>query len=233
MPSAASRREFLRSTAAAAVLPAVGGVLAACQKTKSLSDDAAQAPAGVAPAADANLHDSTGQKPGPTADPLAAANAMDAAHEKGVKAFPAKTAQELIAHVRANPGAVNFASQGNGSTSHLSAMLFQKLTGTEMRHVPYRGTTPALQDLMGNHVDLFFDNHASSLPLHRSGKATILAVAAPERSKLLPEVPTLREAGLRDFSSSTWFAIVAPPLGSPMPQSTTESCTCSRPSDAA
>ena len=92
MPSAASRREFLKSAAAAAVLPAVGGALAACQKTKSLSDDAAQAPAGVAPAADANLHDSTGQRPGPTADPLAAANAMDAAHEKGVKAFPAKTA---------------------------------------------------------------------------------------------------------------------------------------------
>ena len=104
-------------------------------------------------------------------------------------AFPAKTAQELIAHVRANPGAVNFASQGNGSTSHLSAMLFQKLTGTEMRHVPYRGTTPALQDLMGNHVDLFFDNLGSSLPLHSAGNVRILALGSPSRVPSLPDMP--------------------------------------------
>jgi tripartite-type tricarboxylate transporter receptor subunit TctC len=126
-------------------------------------------------------------------------------------AFPAKTAQELIAHVRANPGAVNFASQGNGSTSHLSAMLFQKLTGTEMRHVPYRGTTPALQDLMGNHVDLFFDNLGSSLPLHTAGNVRILAVGSPSRVASLPDVPTLAEAGVAGFQSITWFAVMAPP----------------------
>jgi tripartite-type tricarboxylate transporter receptor subunit TctC len=126
-------------------------------------------------------------------------------------AFPAKTAQDLIAHVRANPGAVNFASQGNGSTSHLSAMLFQKLTGTEMRHVPYRGTTPALQDLMGNHVDLFFDNLGSSLPLHSAGNVRILALGSPSRVPSLPDLPTLHEAGVAGFQSITWFAVMAPP----------------------
>ena len=79
--------------------------------------------------------------------------------------FPAKTAQELIAYAKANPGKVSFASQGNGSTSHLTGILFQKLTGTQMVHVPYRGTTPALQDIMASQVDLFFDNLGSSLSL--------------------------------------------------------------------
>ena len=126
-------------------------------------------------------------------------------------AFPAKTAQELIAHVKANPGKVAFASQGNGSTSHLSTMLFQKLTGTQMVHVPYRGTTPALQDIMGNHVDLFFDNLGSSLNLHNAGNLRILAVGSSQRMPVLPDVPTLQEAGVAGFKSITWFAVMAPP----------------------
>jgi tripartite-type tricarboxylate transporter receptor subunit TctC len=125
--------------------------------------------------------------------------------------FPAKTAQELIAYVKANPGKVAFASQGNGSTSHLSAMLFQKLTGTQMVHVPYRGTTPALQDIMGNHVDLFFDNLGSSLNLHNAGNLRILAVGSSLRMPVLPDVPTLQEVGVAGFKSITWFAVMAPP----------------------
>jgi tripartite-type tricarboxylate transporter receptor subunit TctC len=125
--------------------------------------------------------------------------------------FPAKTAQELIAYAKSNPGKLNYASQGPGSTSHLTGVMFQQQVGSDMMHVPYRGTGPALSDLLGGNVDLFFDNLGSSLPLHRAGKAKILAVATAERSKLLPEVPTLREVGLRDFQSSTWFALVAPP----------------------
>jgi tripartite-type tricarboxylate transporter receptor subunit TctC len=125
--------------------------------------------------------------------------------------FPAKTAQELIAYVKANPGKVTFASQGNGTTSHLSAMLFQKLTDTQMVHVPYRGTTPALQDIMGNHVDLFFDNLASSLHLHTAGNLRILAVGSSQRVAALPDVPTLQEAGAAGFKSITWFAVMAPP----------------------
>jgi tripartite-type tricarboxylate transporter receptor subunit TctC len=124
--------------------------------------------------------------------------------------FPAKTVQELIAYAKANPDKVSFASQGNGSTSHLTAVLFEKLTGTKMVHIPYRGTSPALQDIMGNTVDVFFDNVGSSMSLHLGGKLRILGVCGPERAPQLPEVPTVREAGVPDFSSVTWFALMAP-----------------------
>jgi tripartite-type tricarboxylate transporter receptor subunit TctC len=129
--------------------------------------------------------------------------------------FPAKTAQELIAYAKANPGKVSFASQGNGSTSHLTGILFQKLTGTQMVHIPYRGTTPALQDIMASQVDLFFDNLGSSLALQQGGKLRILATGGSKRNPLLPDVPTLEEAGVASFESSTWFAVVAPPQTPP------------------
>ncbi|MDB5584562.1 MAG: transporter ATP-binding protein [Bradyrhizobium sp.] len=125
-------------------------------------------------------------------------------------AFPAKTVQELIAYAKANPGKVSFASQGNGSTSHLTAILFQKLTGTQMVHIPYRGTAPALQDIMGETVDLFFDNLGSSLSLHQGGKVRILGVGGAERAAALPDLPTVREAGVPEFASVTWFALMAP-----------------------
>jgi len=124
--------------------------------------------------------------------------------------FPAKTVQELIAYARANPGKVTFASQGNGSTSHLTAILFEKLTGTRMVHVPYRGTAPALQDVMGNTVDMFFDNIGSSMSLHLGGKLRILGVCGTERAPSLADVPTVRESGVPDFASVTWFALMAP-----------------------
>jgi tripartite-type tricarboxylate transporter receptor subunit TctC len=124
--------------------------------------------------------------------------------------FPAKTVKELIAYAKANPDKVSFASQGNGSTSHLTAVLFEKLTGTKMVHIPYRGTSPALQDIMGNTVDMFFDNLGSSMSLHLGGKLRILGVCGPERSPQLPDVPTVREAGVPDFASVTWFALMAP-----------------------
>ncbi|MEA2820112.1 MAG: hypothetical protein QOJ86_2116 [Bradyrhizobium sp.] len=124
--------------------------------------------------------------------------------------FPAKTVKELIDYARANPDKVTFASQGNGTTSHLTAILFEKLTGTKMVHVPYRGTAPALQDIMGNTVDLFFDNLGSSMSLHVGGKLSILGVCGNERVPSLPDIPTVREAGLPDFTSVTWFALMAP-----------------------
>ena len=124
--------------------------------------------------------------------------------------FPARTVQALVDYAKANPGKVSFASQGNGSTSHLTAILFEKLTGTKMVHIPYRGTSPALQDIMGNTVDLFFDNLGSSMSLHLGGKLRILGVCDAERASSLPDVPTVREAGVPDFASVTWFALVAP-----------------------
>lgn len=124
--------------------------------------------------------------------------------------FPAKTVKELIDYAKANPGKITFASQGNGSTSHLTAVLFQKLTGTTMVHVPYRGTAPALADIMGGTVDLFFDNLGSSLGLQQGGALRILGLCGPERSAALPDIPTVRESGVPDFVSVTWFALMAP-----------------------
>jgi len=123
--------------------------------------------------------------------------------------FPAKTVKELIDYARAHPDKVTFASQGNGTTSHLTAILFQKLTGTRMVHVPYRGTSPALQDIMCNTVDLFFDNLGSSMSLHVGDKLRILGVCGSERVAALSDVPAVREI-VPDFTSVTWFALMAP-----------------------
>ena len=127
---------------------------------------------------------------------------------------PANTLPEFIAYVKANPGKVSFASQGSGSSSHLAAVMFMELTGTSMTHVPYKGTAPALNDLLGGQVNVFFDNLSSSLKFQRAGKLRILAIADTRRSATLPEVPTFGEAGpapLKQMISSAWYAVVAPP----------------------
>jgi tripartite-type tricarboxylate transporter receptor subunit TctC len=129
--------------------------------------------------------------------------------------LPVRSAQEFVAYARANPGKLNYASQGTGTTSHLTAELFQSRTGTRMVHVPYKGTAPALNDLVAGHVDLMFTELASAIELHRAGKARILAIAAREPSSQLADVPTLIEAGLADFESGTWNALSAPPRTSP------------------
>ena len=129
--------------------------------------------------------------------------------------FPAATAKEFIDYAKAHPGKLNYASQGTGTTSHLTAELFQTRTGTKLVHVPYKGTAPALNDLIAGHVDVMFSEMASALELHRAGKARILAVATPARSALLPDVPTLIEVGVPDFVSATWNAISAPPKTPP------------------
>ncbi len=129
--------------------------------------------------------------------------------------FPAKTPQELIAYVKANPGKVNYASQGIGTTSHLTAALFETVTGSKLVHVPYKGTAPALNDLIASHVDMIFMELASAIKLHQSGHARIIAVATTHRVDTLPEIPTLDEAGLKGFESGTWNAIAAPPKTPP------------------
>lgn len=125
--------------------------------------------------------------------------------------LPVKNLQELIAYLKANPGKVSVASQGNGSTSHLTAALFMQLTGTEMIHIPYRGTAPALVDLIAGNVDVFFDNISSSAPHHNSNSIRILAVAGEKRSKILPDIPTFAEQGLPNMQAVTFFSVVAPP----------------------
>jgi tripartite-type tricarboxylate transporter receptor subunit TctC len=125
--------------------------------------------------------------------------------------FPAKTAKDFIAYAKANPGKINYASQGIGTTSHLTTALFEKVTGTKMVHVPFKGTSPALNALIGSHVDMIFMELARAISLHRSGKARILAVATLKRIPNLPDIPTLDEVGVKGFESGTWNAIAAPP----------------------
>ncbi len=125
--------------------------------------------------------------------------------------FPAKTVQEFMSYVKANPGKVNYASQGVGTTSHLTAELFNTVAGTKLVHVPYRGTGPALNDLVAGHVDLIFMELSAAHKLHDGGKARILATATDKRLEILPDIPTLIEAGVPNFISDTWNAISAPP----------------------
>ncbi len=125
--------------------------------------------------------------------------------------LPAKSVAELVAYARQQKGGLNYGSQGPGSTSHLSAVLFQNLTGIAMVHVPYKGSAPALADLVGGNIDLMFDNLGSALPLHRAGQIRIVGVGTAARSPLLPDTPTIEEQGLAGYRSSTWFALVAPP----------------------
>jgi tripartite-type tricarboxylate transporter receptor subunit TctC len=125
--------------------------------------------------------------------------------------FPAKTVQEFIAYARAHPGTLNYASQGIGTTSHLTAALFEKVTKVQLVHVPYKGTAPALNDIIAGHVDLMFTEIATSLPLYKAGRARILAVAMDERIPSIPDIPTLAEAGVPGCVSDTWQALTAPP----------------------
>jgi tripartite-type tricarboxylate transporter receptor subunit TctC len=125
--------------------------------------------------------------------------------------LPAKLISELVAYAKRQRGGLNYGSQGPGSTSHLSAVLFQNMTGIEMVHVPYKGSAPALADLIGGNIDLMFDNLGSALALHRTGQIRILGVGSAARAPSLPGIPTLDEQGLAGYRSTTWFALMAPP----------------------
>jgi tripartite-type tricarboxylate transporter receptor subunit TctC len=127
------------------------------------------------------------------------------------KDLPASSLAELIAYGKANPGKLTYASQGAGSTAHLSASQLEVLGGIKMVHVPYRGAQPALTDVLAGHVDMFFDTPTTSVPLFREGKVKILGLADDKRARALPEIPTFSEAGLPGFRSITWFGLVAPP----------------------
>jgi tripartite-type tricarboxylate transporter receptor subunit TctC len=127
------------------------------------------------------------------------------------KDFPVKTAAEFVTYAKANPGKLNYASQGPGTTSHLTAEMFGSLTGTKLVHVPYKGTAPALNDIVAGHVDFIFMELAAANKLHQAGNARILAVATEKRIEALPDIPTMGEVGVANFVSDTWNAISAPP----------------------
>ena len=124
--------------------------------------------------------------------------------------LPAKNVQELIALAKAKPGTINFASAGVGSTPHLSGELFKSMAKIDIVHVPYRGAGPAMNDLIGGHVEMFFDLLPSSLQQINAGAVRGLANAGDNRPSALPNLPTVAEQGLTGFSASSWFGLVAP-----------------------
>lgn len=124
--------------------------------------------------------------------------------------LPANSVKELIAYAKANPGKLNFASSGNGSIQHIAGELFKQLTGTFITHIPYRGSGPAVQDLMGGTVDLFITTPASVISQIQGGRLKALAVTSQKRLPSLPNVPTASEAGLKGYELDSWFALYAP-----------------------
>src|SRR5207253_5931355 len=124
--------------------------------------------------------------------------------------LPFNSVAELIAYAKANPGKLTSATQGNGTTSHLTSEMFQLMAGVKFQHVPYRGSAPALTDLVAGSVDLMFDNLGVSLALVKAGQLKLLAVATPKRMAALPDVPTIAQT-LPGFEAAAWYAIVAPP----------------------
>lgn len=125
-------------------------------------------------------------------------------------ATPAKTVAELVALAKASPGKLSYGSNGNGTAQHLIGTLFQMETGTELLHVPYKGSAPLTTDLLAGQVTMSFDSIPPQIQHIRAGKLRALAVATPTRSSLLPDVPTLQEAGLKGFDIQTWYGILAP-----------------------
>ncbi len=126
------------------------------------------------------------------------------------KNSPAKNVAELIALAKSKPGRLNYASAGGGSTFHLSAELFKDISNTFITHVPYRGGGPALQDTIGGQVDMSFPVLSATLQHVRAGSVRALAVTGTQRSPLLPDVPTMAEAGLRNYEFTTWFTVFGP-----------------------
>ena len=123
---------------------------------------------------------------------------------------PAKSVQELIALLKSKPGTYNFASSGSGSTQHIAAELFKDATGVQMIHIPYRGSGPALVDLMGGQVQIAFETASSVIPHIKSGKVRALAVLSAKRNAQLPDVPTMAEAGVPGVEMSAWYGIYMP-----------------------
>jgi tripartite-type tricarboxylate transporter receptor subunit TctC len=123
---------------------------------------------------------------------------------------PAASVSELLALAKSRPGRINFGSSGSGATAHLATELFMSLSGARMTHVPYKGAAPAMTALIGGEVEVLFDSMPTTLPHARSGRIRPLAVTTLQRSALLPELPTLNEAGVKGYELASWFGVFAP-----------------------
>jgi tripartite-type tricarboxylate transporter receptor subunit TctC len=129
---------------------------------------------------------------------------------------PAATVPQLVAYAKANPGKLSYASYSPGTLSHVLGVILNKEAGIELQHVGYKGSPPALADVMGGHVPLMFDGLATSLPLVRSGRLKVLAVSTPKRMPQLPDVPTFQEAGYPQMDATAWMGLwCKPDVGAP------------------
>jgi tripartite-type tricarboxylate transporter receptor subunit TctC len=124
--------------------------------------------------------------------------------------IPAKNIAELVTLLKANPGKYSFASSGNGTSQHLSGELFKSMAGVDMQHIPYKGSPPALQDVVAGQVAMTFDNITTAWPLAKAGKLRALAVTTAKRSSIAPDVPTLSESGLTGYEVGSWQGVFAP-----------------------
>jgi tripartite-type tricarboxylate transporter receptor subunit TctC len=125
-------------------------------------------------------------------------------------ALPVKNVPELVAYAKANPGKLSYASSGNGASSHLAGVLFNEKAGTDIQHIPYKGTGPALNDLLGGQVSMSFTDVLTALPYVKAGKLRALGIATATRSQALPDLPTIAEQGVPGYDVSVFFGIVAP-----------------------
>jgi tripartite-type tricarboxylate transporter receptor subunit TctC len=123
---------------------------------------------------------------------------------------PIKSVADLVAAAKQQPGKINFGSAGQGTSSHMSGAMFGMMAGIDIVHVPYRGTSPALNDLLGGRLDMMFDNLPAMLPHVQSGKLRALAVSTADRAVALPDIPTMQEAGIAGFESASWSGIIVP-----------------------
>ena len=123
---------------------------------------------------------------------------------------PARNVQELIAYAKQNPDKLSYASSGNGASSHLAGILFNQMAGTQIMHIPYKGTGPALNDLLGGQVSMSFTDILTALPYVKAGKLRAIGLAGAQRSEALPDLPTISEQGLKGYDVSVFFGIVAP-----------------------
>ena len=123
---------------------------------------------------------------------------------------PANNLQELVAYAKKNPDKLSYASSGNGASSHLAGVLFNRMAGTQIMHIPYNGTGPALNDLLGGQVSMSFTDILTALPYVKAGKLRAIGLASAQRSDALPDLPTLSEQGLAGYDVSVFFGIVAP-----------------------
>jgi len=190
--------------------PGAGGVVGAELAAKAAPDGYTLFLGGVGShAINPNLHDKLPYDPIRDFAPvalLAQAPLILVVHPS----VPARDISEFIAYARANPGRLNFASNGNGSSSQLAAVMFDSMAGVDMVHVPYKGLSPALSDLLSGQVQVMFSSVVAILPHIKAGKLRALAVTGARRLASMPELPTIAESGLAGYEASSWYGILAP-----------------------